>query len=173
MKELKVLNLVHEKFEDLELWYPAIRLREEGVNVLFAGNQRDEIYYGKNGVPAKADISFDEVKPEEFDGLLIPGGWAPDKLRRIKKVLDITKEIYNAEKPIGMICHAGWVPISAGILKGKRLTSVSAIKDDLINAGALWEDNEVVVDNNLVSSRTPKDLHIYMKEFINLLPKNL
>ena len=166
---MKILNLVHENFEDIELWYPTIRMKEEGAEVHLAGLQKDEVYKGKHGVPAKVDVSFDSVNIDDYGGLLIPGGWAPDKLRRIDKVLQIVKEFDDKKKPIGIICHAGWVPISAGIMKDRKATSVSAIKDDLINAGTEWVDEPVVVNDNLVSSRTPADIHIYMVEYIKKL----
>jgi len=118
LKGKKVVCLVEADFEDLELWYPVMRLREEGAEVLLAGPERGAVYKGKYGVPATADLSFDELDPEEFDGLLIPGGWAPDKLRRDPRVLRTVRSLHEAGKPIGQICHAGWVLISARILQG-------------------------------------------------------
>jgi protease I len=109
------------------------------------------------------------VAAREFDALVIPGGYAPDILRRHKKVLDLTREIFEAGKPVAFICHAGWVPISAGIVKGKRGTSVGAIKDDLVNAGMLWEDSPVVVDGNMITSRTPADLGPFCRAIIGAL----
>lgn len=163
---MKILNLVHENFEDIELLYPTIRMKEEGADVHLAGQQKGEVFTGKHGVPVKTDVAFEEINPDNYDGLLIPGGWAPDKLRRIEKVLDIVRNFNDQKKPIGIICHAGWVPVSAGIMKGRKATSVSAIKDDMINAGVNWVDEPVVVDGNLVSSRTPADIHLYMVEYI-------
>jgi protease I len=113
----------------------------------------------------------DTVSAKDFDGLVIPGGYAPDILRRYPKVLQLTREIFEAGKPVAFICHAGWVPISAGIVKGRRGTSVGAIKDDLVNAGMTWEDSPVVVDGNLISSRTPADLPQFMKALIRALSK--
>ncbi len=112
---------------------------------------------------------MDDISASDFDGLVIPGGYAPDIMRRSKKLLQLTKEIYDSGKPVAFICHAGWVPISAGIVKGKRGTSVGAIKDDLVNAGLLWEDSPVVVDGNLISSRTPADLPQFMRALIAAL----
>lgn len=166
---LKIVNLVHKDFEDLELWYPVLRLREEGVSVVIAGEKAGKIYKGKNGVPAEADIGFHDLDPEKYDGILIPGGWAPDKLRREEKILKFIREINKQEKPIGEICHAGWVLISADILEGRKVTSTPAIKDDMKNAGAQWTDEPVVKDKNLVSSRRPPDLPIYMKTYIEVL----
>jgi protease I len=113
----------------------------------------------------------DHVQASDFDGLVIPGGFAPDQLRRFEKVLQLTREVYQAGKPVAFICHAGWVPISAKILKGKRATSVRAIKDDMENAGVLWEDSAVVVDGNLISSRTPADLPQFCRALIRALER--
>jgi protease I len=171
LKNVKVVNLVHKDFEDLELWYPVLRLREEGITVHLAGEEAGKIYEGKNGLTAQADIGFSDLDAEEYDGVLVPGGWAPDKLRRSKEVVDFIKEMDNKEKPIGEICHAGWVLISADILKNRRVTSTKGIIDDMKNAGAQWSDEPVVIDKNLISSRKPVDLPIYMITYINLLKK--
>jgi protease I len=158
-------------YEDLELWYPKIRLEEEGASTLVAGTG-EKSYQGKRGYPITVDTSVDEITASEFDGLVIPGGYAPDIMRRSPKLLQLTREIYQAGKPVAFICHAGWVPISAGIVKGKRGTSVGAIKDDLVNAGMLWEDSAVVVDGNLISSRTPADLPLFCQALIAALEKS-
>ncbi len=168
MKGKTIIVLTHDIFEDLELWYPVHRLREEGARVLLAGPEKDTVYKGKYGVPAKSDIAIRDIDPSGVDGLVIPGGYAPDKLRRFNEVLSLVKNVDENEKPIAMICHAGWVPISAKIVDGRKVTSVSAIKDDLVNAGAEWVDEAVVTDGNLVSSRTPADLPVYMKAYIEL-----
>ena len=155
-------------YEDLELWYPKIRLEEEGAKTVVAG-VGEKTYQGKRGYPITVDTSVDQVTASQFDGLVIPGGYAPDILRRYPKVLSLTKEIFDAGKPVAFICHAGWVPISAGIVRGRRGTSVGAIKDDLVNAGLRWEDSAVVVDGNLISSRTPADLPDFMRALIGAL----
>jgi len=155
-------------YEDLELWYPKIRLEEEGARTIVAGTG-EKTYQGKRGYPLTVDTSVDQIEAADFDGLVIPGGYAPDIMRRSQKLLQLTREIYQAGKPVAFICHAGWVPISAGIVRGKRGTSVGAIKDDLVNAGMLWEDSPVVVDGNLISSRTPADLPQFMKALIAAL----
>lgn len=165
----KVLSLIHSDFEDLEFWYPILRLKEEGVEVIVAGEKANETYVGKYGVPAHSDCTFSEINVEEFDGILIPGGWAPDKLRRFPEVIEIVRKMNDENKVVGQICHAGWVAISAKILKGKKVTSTPGIKDDMENAGATWIDEAVVVDKNLVSSRRPMDLPIYMKKYIEVL----
>jgi protease I len=155
-------------YEDLELWYPKIRLEEERARTVVAGTG-EKTYQGKRGYPLTVDTSVDQIEAADFDGLVIPGGYAPDIMRRSQKLLQLTREIYQAGKPVAFICHAGWVPISAGIVRGKRGTSVGAIKDDLVNAGMLWEDSPVVVDGNLISSRTPADLPQFCKALIAAL----
>jgi len=164
----RVLILVEHAYEDLELWYPKLRLAEEGMEVVVAGPEK-AVYPGKNGYPCRADRTFNEVRAVDFDALVIPGGWAPDRLRRSHVVLDLVREFDAAGKPIAMICHAGWVPISARILKGRKVTGVGAIKDDLENAGAQFVDQSVVVDGNLISSRTPADLPDFCKALIATL----
>ena len=165
-----VLFFAAPLYEDLELWYPKIRLEEEGVRTVVAG-LGERTYQGKRGYPVTPDTTVDEVSAGSFDGLVIPGGYAPDILRRSRKVLELTHDIFQAGKPVAFICHAGWVPISAGIVRGKRGTSVGAIKDDLVNAGLLWEDSAVVVDGNLISSRTPADLGPFCGAIIAALNK--
>jgi protease I len=160
-----VLLFAGPVYEDLELWYPKIRLEEEGARTVVAGLGEPE-YKGKHGYPVKTDTSVDAVRAADFDGLVIPGGFAPDKLRRSAKVLELTRDIFSSGKPVGFICHAGWIPISAKILKGKRATSVGAIRDDMENAGCIWSDAPVVVDGNLISSRTPADLPDFMRAFL-------
>jgi protease I len=164
----KVLFFAGPLYEDLELWYPKIRLEEEGATTTVAGIG-EKTYQGKRGYAVTVDANVDQIDGAQFDGLVIPGGFAPDQLRRVDKVLQLTREIHQAGKPVAFICHAGWVPISAKILKGKRATSVRAIKDDMENAGVIWEDNPVVVDGNLISSRTPADLPQFCKALIAAL----
>jgi protease I len=166
----KVLLFAGPLYEDLELWYPKIRLEEEGVVTTVAG-LGERTYQGKRGYPVAVDMNVDQVEAAGFDGLVIPGGFAPDQMRRSAKVLEVTREMYQAGKPVAFICHAGWVPISAKILKGKRATSVRAIKDDMENAGAIWEDRAVVVDGNLISSRTPADLPQFCRALLAALER--
>lgn len=169
----KVICFVEEDFEDLELWYPILRLREEGVTVHLVGIEGNKKYIGKYGVPAITDFSFTEINVDDYQGLLVPGGWAPDKLRRYEEVLEIVRKMNESGKPIGQICHAGWVLISADILSEKNVTSTPGIKDDMKNAGAIWHDKDVVVDGNIVSSRKPGDLPEYMKAYIKLFKEKL
>lgn len=168
LKGTKVLFFAGPLYEDLELWYPKIRLEEEGATTTVAG-LGERTYQGKRGYPVTVDANVDQVDAARFDGLVIPGGFAPDQLRRYDRVLQITREIYQAGKPLAFICHAGWVPISAKLLKGKHATSVRAIKDDMENAGVIWEDSPVVVDGSLISSRTPADLPHFCKALIAAL----
>lgn len=165
----KVIVFVEELYEDLELWYPKIRLEEAGYKTVIAGPEAGKVYKGKHGYPCKADMSFNETLKIAHAGVVIPGGYAPDKLRRYPEVLQIVKKAFDEGKVVAFICHAGWVPISAKILKGKKVTSVAAIKDDMENAGAIWSDQAVVVDGPLVSSRKPDDLPMFMKEVLSLL----
>ena len=165
----KVIALVDEEFEDLELWYPIYRVREEGAIVHLVGPEKGKKYIGKYGVPAEAEFSFDEVNSADYDGILVPGGWAPDKLRRYEKVISLVREMDAAGKPIGQICHAGWVLISAKILQGRTVTSTPGIRDDMENAGSTWVDDAVVVDGHIVSARRPPDLPPYGKAFCDLL----
>ena len=164
-----ILLFVHDIYEDLELWYPKLRLEEAGFKTTVAGPEAGVTYSGKHGYPCKAEAAFDSIDAHRFAGLVIPGGFAPDKLRRIPKVLDVVREMHEAKKLIAFICHAGWVPISAKILKGRHVTGFSAIKDDLENAGAIFTDKSVVVDGHLITSRTPADLPFFCKEMLAFL----
>lgn len=168
LKGRRVLLFAGPLYEDLELWYPKIRLEEEGAETTVAG-LGEKTYQGKRGYPVTVDASVDQVEAARFDALVIPGGFAPDQLRRSARVLELTRDIHGAGKPVAFICHAGWVPISARILMGRRATSVRAIKDDMENAGVVWEDSPVVVDGNLISSRTPADLPQFCKALIAAL----
>ena len=164
-----VLILAADDFEDMELLYPLHRLIEEGVAVTVAGLD-DHPVRGKKGYgPLPVDTTVDQVAEPSFDALVIPGGYAPDKLRRSDVVLDLVRAFDTAGKPIAFICHAGWVPISAKIIKGRRATSVGAIRDDMVNAGADWVDEAAVVDGNLISARTPDDLGPWMKALLAAL----
>jgi protease I len=169
LRNKKIIQLVSNDFEDLELWYPVLRLREEGATVNIVGEKAGEKYIGKYGVPIVSDHSFSEVDATDYDAILVPGGWSPDLLRRFDDVLQMVRTMDEHGKPIGQICHAGWVLISAKILNGKNVTSTPGIKDDMTNAGAIWHDEPVVVDGHLVSSRRPPDLPDYMREFIKVL----
>lgn len=156
-------------YEDLELLYPKYRLIEEGASVTVAGPKARETYLGKHGYPCKSDQAIDDVHEKDFDALVIPGGFAPDQLRRDPKVLELTTQFHNSGKLVAHICHAGWIPISAKIVKGFTCTSTPGIKDDLINAGAIWIDQPVVVDRNQITSRRPDDLPQFCRAIIDFL----
>ena len=168
----RILVLVRDIYEDLELWYPKLRMIEAGAEVVVAGPEGGRVYAGKNGYPCKSDVALHEVDPATFDGLLVPGGFMPDKLRRDQIVLDIVRHFHEQQKLIAAICHGGWIPISAGVYKGVRVTGSLGIKDDLINAGALWEDAAVVVDNHHVSSRKPDALPEFCKGMLEVLTRS-
>jgi protease I len=167
----KVLLLAADLFEDMELLYPLYRLREEDVVVTVAGLDDHPVMGKKGHGPVSVDTVVDGLAAEDFDGLVIPGGYAPDKLRRSPAVLSLVRDFDEAGKPIAFICHAGWVPISAKILKGRRATSVAAIRDDMVNAGTDWVDDAAVVDGNLISARTPDDLGPWMKALLEALDR--
>jgi protease I len=162
----KGLILAEDLYEEMELWYPWYRLIEEGAELSIAAPE-DRVYRGKNGYPVTPDLTVDEARAGQFDVLIIPGGFAPDKLRRYGRVVELTREMYDGGKLVAFICHAGWVPVSAKILNGKKVTGFFSIKDDLENAGAVYQDREVVVDGNLISSRTPKDLPAFCRAIID------
>jgi protease I len=160
--------LVEDLFEDLELWYPTIRMREAGAKVVLLGTGKDH-YRGKHGLAASPDGPVASVQAKDLDGLITPGGYAPDRMRRDELLLALVRDMSELERPIAFICHAGWVPISAGIVRGRRVTSAPSIRDDLENAGAKWEDSPVVVDGHLISSRHPGDLPAFCQALIGLL----
>jgi len=165
----RVAVLAEDLYEDLELWYPLLRLREAGAEVKVIGTGAKDSYESKHGYPAAAEASADQVSAEDFDAVIIPGGYAPDRMRRSKAMVQFVRDMFDRGKIVAAICHAGWVPASAGILKGKRMTSFYAIRDDVVNAGAQWEDSEVVVDGNLITSRTPDDLPAFCRAIIRAL----
>jgi protease I len=169
LSETRVLILAADDFEDMELLYPLYRLREEGVDVTLASLGGTPVTGKKGHGPVTPDEATGDVQAGDFDALVIPGGYAPDKLRRDEHVLDMVRAFDDEAKPLAFICHAGWVPISAGILKGRRATSVGAIRDDMVNAGVDWVDEATVVDGHLISARTPADLGPWMQALLTAL----
>lgn len=162
------LCFVGDDYEDLELWYPKLRLIEAGATFVVAGQKAGQRYVGKNGYPCDSDIALSGLQTESWDGLICAGGWMPDKLRRDPEVLRITREFAEAGKLVAAICHGGWIPISANVYRGVRVTGSPGIKDDLINAGGLFEDASVVVDRHFVSSRRPDDLPDFCRGILSL-----
>ena len=165
----RVAVLAETQYEDLELWYPLLRLREEGAEVKVVGTGSAPSYESKHGYPVKVDLAADEASADDFDAVVVPGGFAPDRMRRYPAVLNLVKGLWEQGKVVAAICHGPWVLVSAGILDGRKATSFYAIKDDVANAGATWVDEPVVVDGNLVTSRVPGDLPEFMRAIIDLL----
>ena len=165
----RVLILTGEIYEDLELWYPKLRLIEAGASVVVAGPEADAHYNGKNGYPCVSDAAIADMNESDFDALVVPGGFMPDKLRRDRVVLDLVRAFDVAKKPIAAICHGGWIPISADVYRGVKVTGSPGIKDDLINAGGVYEDAAVVVDGHHVTSRRPNDLPDFCRALIDLM----
>jgi protease I len=160
---------VGEMYEDLEVWYPKLRMIEAGIDVVLAGPEANTSYRGKNGYPCTSDAAIGHIHAADFAGVIIPGGFMPDKLRRDAKVLELVREFSDTSKLIAAVCHGGWIPISAGVYRNVHVTGSLGIKDDLINAGAIWEDASVVVDRNFVSSRKPADLPDFCRGILQFL----
>ena len=165
----KVAVLVEQDYQDLEVWYPLLRLREAGAHVVSVGSGTSDTYKGKYGYPIKVDTRIDRVAASQFDAVVIPGGWAPDFLRRSPAMVQFVQEMNQQGKIIAAICHAGWLLASADIVRGRTLTAFVAIKDDLIHAGATFVDQEVVRDGNLITARKPDDLPAFCREIIAAL----
>ena len=166
---VRILTLVGDEYEDLELWYPKLRLEEAGGHVTVAGQVQGRTYSGKHGYPCTSDAAIADMEAADFHGIVVPGGWMPDKLRRDEKVLELVREFAAHGKLVAAICHGGWIPISAGVYRGVRVTGSPGITDDLMNAGAIWEDTQVVVDRPFVSSRKPADLPPFMAAIVEVL----
>jgi protease I len=165
----RVLMFVEDIYEDLELWYPKLRLMEAGAHLTVAGPEMNRNYSGKHGYPCLSDAAIRDMEAADFHGVVIPGGFMPDKLRRDPKVLSLVRDFAESGKLVAAICHGGWIPISAGVYRGVRVTGSAGIKDDLVNAGAQWADAPVVVDRHFVSSRKPDDLPDFCRAIIRLL----
>jgi protease I len=162
--------LVDNMYQEMEVWYPLYRFQEAGAIVVTIGAKADETYTSKLGYPVKCDLSYGDAKPAAFDGVIVPGGYAPDHIRRHPEAIQFVKDMDTQGKLVAAICHGPWVLCSAsGLLKGRKATSFFAIKDDVINAGAHWMDAEVVVDTNLVTSRKPEDLPAFCRAAIETL----
>jgi len=171
LKGKKVVLLAENLYQDLELWVPYYRLKEEGAEVTVVGSGSSRTYAGKYGYPIEVEKEAKEIDMDKYHGVVIPGGYAPDMMRRYPEMVRIVREADQKKRVIAAICHAGWMLVSAGILKGRKVTGFFAIKDDLINAGANYVDEEVVRDGNLVTSRKPDDLPAFCREMIEALSK--
>ncbi|QGJ71568.1 Intracellular proteinase pfpI [Planctomycetales bacterium 10988] len=165
----RILMFVGDIYEDLELWYPKLRLQEAGAEVVVAGPKAGEKYAGKHGYPCVSDAALDDMQASDFDGLVVPGGFMPDKLRRDEHVKQLVRDFDAAGKLVAAVCHGGWIPISAGVYQGVKVTGSPGIKDDLVNAGAIWEDAPLVVDRHFVCSRRPDDLPDFCEGIIEVL----
>jgi protease I len=167
----RIALLVENLYEDLEFWYPYYRMKEEGADVIVVGTGSSDTYRGKNGLQARPTTTADKVNASDFDAVIIPGGFAPDYMRRYPSVLKLVKEMNDEGKVVAAICHAGWILVSAGIAKGRTMTCFGSIKQDVINAGANYVDEPVVKDRNLITSRFPADLPVFCREVIASLAR--
>ncbi len=165
----KIAIFLEEGFEDLEFWVTVMRLREEGALVTIVGTTAGKKVHGKNALEAASDVAAKDVRADDFDAVVVPGGWAPDKLRRVEEVKALVRETYEQGKIVGLICHAGLVGISAGIVDGHRATGSLGIKDDLVNAGATWVDEAAFRDGNLVWGRVVEDIPAFCRELVTAI----
>jgi protease I len=164
-----VAVLVENFYEDLELWYPVLRLREAGAKVTIVGPEAGKTYTSKHGYPAKSEAAAGDVKGSDFDAVIVPGGYAPDHMRRHKPMVELVRDAATSGRIVAAICHAGWMLASANVIRGKTMTCFFAIKDDMVNAGATVVDREVVRDGNLITSRTPADLPAFCRAIVEAL----
>jgi protease I len=166
-----VAILAEDLYEDPELWYPYYRLKEAGADVKLVGSGRAEKFHSKHGYPVTPDLNADQARVADFDAVVIPGGYSPDLMRRNPNMVAFVKDMDAAGKPVAAICHAGWMLVSAGILKGRQATGFKSIKDDMVAAGADYRDEAVVVDGNLITSRFPADLPQFCRAIIEQLAR--
>jgi protease I len=167
----RIAILAENLYQEMELWVPYYRLKEEGADVKVVGAGGALSCASKHGYPVTVDVQADQVKAVEFDAVVVPGGYAPDLMRRHPAMVGLVREAVQQGKVVAAICHAGWMLVSAGVLKGRRATSFSSIKDDMVNAGAQWVDAEVVVDGALITSRKPDDLPAFCRAIVAALTK--
>ena len=165
-KNKVIAILVEDMYQILEVWYPILRLKEDGIETKLIGTGSKTSYASKEGYPARVDCSIDQVSAKDFDGVIIPGGFAPDFLRRYEKVITFVRQMHDDGKIVAAICHGGWLLVSADIIRGREVTCFFAIKDDLKAAGGNYVDQEVVVDKNIITSRKPEDLTAFVREII-------
>jgi len=167
----RILIFVADEYEDLELWYPKLRLEEAGVHVTVAGPEAGKMYRGKHGYPCAADAAIADMESADFQGVLCPGGWMPDKIRRDPRTLALVRECAEVGKLVAAICHGPWTIINAGAARGRRMTSWPSLEIDLRNAGAQWVDEEAVTDQGLVTSRKPDDIPAFNRAMIDLFSR--
>ena len=165
----RIAILIEDLFNERELIYPYYRLLEEGYEVHLVGPKKDAVYTSKSGLTEKSTHASNEIRAEDYDGVVIPGGFSPDFMRRTKATVDFVREMDKLNKPVAAICHGGWMLASACNLKGKKVTSFFSIKDDMVHAGAEYVDEEVVVSGNIITSRNPNDLPVFLKAIIEKL----
>ena len=171
LKGKRVAVLVEQQYQELEVWYPVYRLREAGCEVVMVGPEAGKTYASKLGYPAKADVAATDVNASQFHAIVIPGGFAPDYIRRSEAMLKLVRDMFAVSKPVAAICHGPWVLCSTPALKGKTATGFSSIKDDMVNAGATFVDKEVVVDGNVITSRKPDDLPAFTVALMEMMGK--
>jgi protease I len=164
-----VAVLLDQYYDEREFLYPSIRLQEAGAKVIVAGTKANTEYKGKTGYPSKSQVAYSDLNADELDGIVIPGGYAPDHMRRSAECVQLVRRLHEQKKMIALICHAGWLPISAGILKGVTATSVWAIRDDMVNAGVIWKDAPIVIDGHIISARHADDVAEFMKAVVAYL----
>jgi protease I len=172
LKGKRIAILAENLYQEMELWVPYYRMKEEGADVKVVGAGGAKSYASKHGYPVNVDVQAEAVKAVEFDAVIVPGGYAPDMMRRHEAMVGLVRDAAQQGKVVAAICHAGWMLCSAGIIKGKKVTSFFSIKDDMVNAGGEWSDSEVVVDGNLVTSRKPDDLPAFCREIVRALSKS-
>ncbi|MFY1668794.1 type 1 glutamine amidotransferase domain-containing protein [Plantactinospora sp. WMMB334] len=165
----RVAVLCENQYQELELWYPVLRLREAGATVVIVGPARGEVYASKLGYPAVAEVAIGEVTPDHFDAVVVPGGFSPEYLRRNKSMVDFVRASVTEEKPVAAICHAGWLLATADVVRGRRATSVPTIRDDVRHAGATWLDEPVVRDGRLLTAQLPNDLPAFLAGVLDFI----
>jgi protease I len=167
----RVALLIEDDYQELEAWYPKLRLEEAGADVTVVGSGRKESFASKLGYPMEADAAADRVNAEDFDAVIVPGGFAPDHMRLCRPMIDLVRDIFDAGKLTAAICHGGWMLCSAGAVRGRRATGYAPIRDDVENAGGEWIDEAVVIDGNLITSRTPPDIPVFLAAIVSYLER--
>jgi protease I len=168
----RIALLIEDDYQEMEAWYPRLRLQEAGADVQVIGTGRKQCFESKLGYPMEADASAEEVDADDFDAIIVPGGFAPDHMRLSQPMIDLVRDVYEAGKLTAAICHGGWMLVSAGALNGRRATGYDPIRHDVENAGGEWVDEAVVIDGNVITSRTPPDLPDFLREIINHLERD-